>query len=535
MRRIITSLVAVLTIGSVQAQTSVRETPKLVIGITIDQLRGDYLELFQHTFTEKGFKRLLNEGLVYQNIKFDFPNLDDASAIATIYTGTNPFYHGIVGNKKYLASKQQEVFTFSDPEYLGNYTDDKVSPLALKASTVTDELKIASSGLSDVYSFAPQISQALITAGLRGNSAYWVDDYTGKWASTTYYKDFYWAIDQENRSGTDFSTKAWSLRWNPLLPIENYKAFPYMQDKSVFQHSTGSDKSTYILAKQMPAVNENVRNSAIKLLTKAELGKRTSPDFLSLTFYAGNYKEVGDYSYEIQDIYARLDRDIEALLNEVDKSVGLQNVFIFITSTGYYNYNEDNDKSKKEGNSTITNVPEKKFYVNRCEALLNMYLMAIYGKDNKWVDKFYNGQIFLNKELIKQKEISLQEIQNKAAEFVSEFTGVQEVYTSYQLQHGQWNPIMEYYRNAYTKETSGDLFVELQPGFRTVNEQDPSFKEKQIRNNAIICPVIFFGNNIKPSKIKRTIKATEIAPSVSYIMRIRPPNAAKDEALSELL
>jgi len=532
MIRIITSLVAVLTISSVQgqSQTTVRETPKLVIGITIDQLRGDYLELFQNTFTERGFKRLLNGGLVYQNIKFDFPNLDDASAIATIYTGTTPFYHGIVGNKKYLAAKQQEVSTFSDSEFLGNYTEDKVSPLALKTSTITDELKIASRGSSDVYSFAPRIAPALITAGTKGNSAYWVDDYTGKWASTTYYKNFYWTVDQENRSSTDFSVRAWSMIWSPLLSVKEYKAFPYMQDVSTFQHSMGTDKSTYILAKETPAVNENVRSTAVGVLSKAELGKRTSPDFLSLTFYAGNYKNVTDYSFEIQDTYARLDREIEILLDEVDKTVGLKNTFIFVTSTGYYNSNEPEYKDEQN-----TNLPEKKFYINRCEALLNMYLMAIYGRDNKWVDKFYNGQIYLNRELIKQKSISLQEIQDKAAEFISEFTGVQEVYTSYQLQHGQWNPVMEYYKNAYTRETSGDLFVEIQPGFKVVNEQDTSFKEKQIRNNAVVCPVIFFGDGVKPAKIKRTIKATEIAPTVSYIMRIRSPNAARDEALSELL
>lgn len=528
MIRIITSLVAVLTITSVQAQTTVRETPKLVIGITIDQLRGDYLELFQNTFTERGFKRLLNEGLVYQNIRFDIPNLDDASAIATIYTGTTPFYHGIVGNKKYLAFKQQEISTFSDPSYLGNYTQDNVSPLALKASTITDELKDASRGASDVYSFAPQISQALITAGQKGNTAYWVDDYTGKWASTTYYKNFYWSVDQDNRSGSDFSVKAWGMQWHPLLSVKDYKAFPYMQNMTSFMHNMGTDKATYIKAKQTPSVNENIRSTAVKVMTKADLGKRTSPDFLSLTFYAGNFANVSDYSFEIQDTYARLDREIEALLDEIDKTVGLKNTFIFVTSTGYYNSNESDFKSEQ-------NVADKKFYVNRCEALLNMYLMAIYGKDSKWVDKFYNGQIYLNKELIKQKEISLQEIQDKAAEFVSEFTGVQEVYTSYQIQHGQWNPVMEYYRNGYTKETSGDLFVELQPGFKTVNEQDPNFKEKQVRNNAIVCPVIFFGNGIKPERIKRTIKATEIAPTVSYIMRIRSPNAAREQALSELL
>jgi hypothetical protein len=530
MIRIITSLVAVLTITSVQAQSSLQETPKLVIGITIDQLRGDYLELFQNTFTERGFKRLLNGGLVYQNVKFDFPYLDDASAIATIYTGTTPFYHGIVGSKKYLASRQQLVSTFSDPAFLGNYTQDKVSPLALKTSTITDELKVSSSGNSDVYSFAPQIDQALITAGQRGNTAFWIDDYTGKWASTTYYKNFYWTVDQENRSGADFSIKAWTMYWSPLLSTSEYRAFPFIPgDKRAFSHGTGNNKETYIRAKKMPAVNENVRTSAMTLLTKSELGKRISPDFLSLTFYAGNYQNVSDYSIEIQDIYARLDREIEKLLDEIDRVVGLKHTLIFVTSTGYYNYTESD---YAEANS---NLPDNKFHINRCEALLNMYLMAIYGRDNKWVEKFYNGQIYLNQELIKSKNISLQEIQDKAAEFVSEFTGVQAVYTSHQLRHGQWNPVMEYYRNGYTKETAGDIFVEIQPGYKIVNEQDNSFKERQVRNNAIVCPVIFFGNNIKPAKVKRTIKATEIAPTVSYIMRIRSPNAAKEQPLSELL
>lgn len=527
MIKIITSLVAVFTITSIQAQVPVHETPKLVIGITIDQLRSDYLEIFQNNFTEGGFKRLLNEGLVYQNVKFDFPYLDDASAIATIYTGAMPFYHGIVGNKKYLADKQQEVFTFSDDAYLGNYTQDKVSPLAIKTSTIADELKIASQGTSDVYSFAPHMSQALISGGRAANSAFWIDDYSGKWASSTYYKNFYWVVDQENRSSTDFSVRAWGMQWSPLLKSTDYKAFPYTKNTVSFLHNLGTDKNTYKLFKQTPFVNESVASIAIKVLAKADLGKRISPDFLALTFYAGNYPQTENYSLEIQDTYVRLDREIEKLLNEVDKGIGLRNVLIFVTSTGYYN--SDNL------DSSDLNLNQGKFYVNRCEALLNMYLMAIYGKDGHWVDKFYNGQIYLNRKLIKDKELSLQEVQNKAAEFVAEFSGVQEVYTSFQIQHGEWNPVMEYYKNGFTKETSGDLFVELQPGYKIVNEQDVSFKEKQVRNNAIISPAIFFGNGIKSEKIKRTIKATEIAPTVSYIMRIRSPNAAKDSALQELL
>ena len=368
MIRIITSLVAVLTVTSIQAQTTtVRETPKLVIGITIDQLRGDYLELFQHTFTERGFKRLLNEGLVYQNMKFDFPGLDCASALTTIYTGSMPFYHGIVGDKKYLSDKKQEVSTFSDDNYIGNYTQDKMSPLAIKVSTVTDELKVASRGVSDVYSFAPNANQALITAGRAANCAFWVEDYSGKWASSTYYKDFYWVVDQENKSSTDYAFKAWGMSWVPLL--NNYKAFPYTQTTTPFQHSLGADKETYKLFKQTPFVNDNIRETATKVLTKAELGKRICPDFLSLTFYAGNYPKAEEYSLEIQDTYARLDRDIEKLLDDVDKTIGLRNVLIFVTSTGYYNSFDIKSENVRTAEGT--------FYTNRCEALLNMYLMAI--------------------------------------------------------------------------------------------------------------------------------------------------------------
>lgn len=522
MIRILTSLVAVFTVTSIQAQSIVRETPKLVIGITIDQLRGDYLELFQSSFSERGFKRLLNDGLVYQNITFDFPGVDDASAIATIYTGTTPFYHGIVGNKKYIASKQQEALAFSDDGYIGYYTQDKLSPLALKTSTITDELKVASKGTSDVYSFAPQAPQALASAGRNANCAFWVDDYFGKWASSTYYKDFYWAVDQENKANSTYASRAWGMRWIPLQ--NSYKAFPYTQSAGTFYHDLGGDKNTYILFKQTPIVNENVVDIATKVLTKAELGRRICPDFLALTFYAGNYAGVADYSVEIQDTYARLDKEIEKLLDEVDKSVGLKNVLIFVTSTGYYNSYQESYNNP--------NAKENIFYSNRCEALLNMYLMAIYGKE-QWVDKFYNSQIYLNRKLIEDKKISLSEIQQKAAEFVSEFSGVQDVYTSHQIKHGEWNPIMEYYKNGYTKENSGDLFVEIQPGYKTIDEKTGN--NNQIKSSAIVSPVIFFGNGIKASRVKRTIKATEIAPTVSYIMRIRSPNAAKEQALSELL
>lgn len=523
MIRIITSLVAVLTVVSVQAQPSLKETPKLVVGITIDQLRGDYLELFQHTFSERGFKRLLNEGLVYQNMTFDFPCINSSAALATIYTGANPFYHGIANSKKYSREKANEVSFFEDDAFLGNYTQEKLSPVSLKVSTITDELKLASQGFSDIYSFAPDASQALVTAGHAANCAYWIEDYSGKWATSTYFKDFHWVVDKENRNGA-FSSYVGSLSWKPLLPVDNYKAFPYTSNNAPFQHMFDS----YTLVKKTPLTNENIRTTSTQLLEKAEMGKRTNPDFLALTFYAGSYPKSIDkaYSFEVQDTYARLDRELSSLLDDIDRTVGLKHTLIFVTSTGYYEGEETYPQDVK--------MPGGIFYTNRCEALLNMYLMAIYGKE-QWVEKFYDKQVYLNRKLIQDKNLNLEEVQNKAAEFIVQFTGVQDAVASINLLNGKANANMAHYKNSMNKDACGDIFVEIQPGYKIVNEQDTNPQEKRERETAVVAPVIFFGNGIKAEKIKRTIKATEVAPTVSHILRIRSPNAAKAQVLPEFI
>jgi len=137
-----------------------------------------------------------------------------------------------------------------------------------------------------------------------------------------------------------------------------------------------------------------------------------------------------------------------------------------------------------------------------------------------------------DKKLLEDKKINLAEFQQNAAEFLVQSAGVQDVITSHQMLHGAYNENVQFYRNGYYKGITGDLFLELQPGWRIVDPQSP--EQQRVRNNAVISPVIFFGSNIKPQTVDRTIEATEIAPSVSYRLRIRAPNAAKGEILKEL-
>ena len=506
---------------SLQAQQPI-DPPRLVISIVVDQLRADYLQYFSPSFGEKGFKRLMNGGLAYYSVDFGFPNLSGASSTAAIYTGAYPYYNGITGDRRYDLSKGLEIAIVADDNYMGNYTSDRFSPQALSASTLADELKIASSGQSLVYALAPNAAEAILSGGRYANGAFWLDDYEGKWATSTYYKEVPAYVDHYNTYEAigNYPDKLW------MQSFSHYIGLPYSTRKEAFSYNfPKTDKDRFIKIKQTALINTEVTNLAVRFIEYAGFANRSSSDFLSIAYYAGNYKlspEAEEYSYELQDIYYRLDKELERLLELIDKRIGLKHTLIVLTSTGYYD--------------TLNRLPpgfnpSGEFYPNRCTALLNMYLMAIYGQGN-WVSAYYDRQIFLNKKLSEEKQINWSELVQNAAEFVAQFSGVQDVTTA-----GQWmiddQGNAAAFRRGMNKKLSGDIFIELQPGWMIINENQ--MQKEPVRENNIMVPLFIFGEQIKKESVFRRVKATEIAPTLSHLLRIRTPNACKDLPLPEVI
>jgi len=215
------------------------------------------------------------------------------------------------------------------------------------------------------------------------------------------------------------------------------------------------------------------------------------------------------------------------LLDAIDKKVGLSNTLIVFSGTGYY----QNEVEYSNGLS----LGGGEFHPKRCVALLNMYLMAIHGQQN-WVKGYHDGQLYFNRKTIEDAKLDLGVIQQQAAEFVLEFSGVQHVTTDRALRSGDWNEGTANFRNGTHHLGRGDLMIELQPGWKIANDDDKSKKPTSIvRNNAVITPLIFMGNGLKPAHIYREVKATEVAPTITHVLRIRPPNASLQLPLSELL
>jgi hypothetical protein len=275
-------------------------------------------------------------------------------------------------------------------------------------------------------------------------------------------------------------------------------------------------------------VNGEVNRLVERFFEYGTIGKKNVPDFLAISYFAGNSEErnVRNYSVELQDTYFRLDKDLEKLLDLIDKKVGLQNTVIFVASTGYFNDRETIPK--------LVNISSPgEFYPKRCLALLNMYLMAVYGQGN-WVDTYYDKQIFLNRKLIEDRQILIEDIQNKAADFLIEFSGIQDVFTSHDILHGRWNDSMLKIRNGFHRNVSGDLLLEIQPGWKIVREDNTADNDEYVHVGQIPVPLIISGAGVSGQTIHRKIRATQIAPAVCRLLRIRSPNASSDDALQEV-
>lgn len=247
------------------------------------------------------------------------------------------------------------------------------------------------------------------------------------------------------------------------------------------------------------------------------MGQDEVPDLLSLTYYAGNYnrRSVQECATEMQDTYVRLDRSIAALLEIIDHKVGLHNVLFCITSTGYADA-EDADPG-------IYRTLGGEFHLNRCATLLNMFLMATYG-EGQYVEAYYDRQIYLNHKLIESKQLNLAEIQEKAAEFLVQFSGVNEVYSAHRLLLGSWSPQIERIRNGFHRKRSGDLTIDVLPGWTVMQENNTD--NRVVRKANIPAPLILLGSGIKAETIRIPVSIERIAPTLAGIMRIRAPNAS---------
>ncbi|MDO4929654.1 MAG: alkaline phosphatase family protein [Bacteroidales bacterium] len=519
-RRLLVSLLAVMTVLSPAElkaeQTTSNGIPKVVVSILIDQLRADYLEAFMPLYGEEGFKRLFRDGRIYSQADYPMANPDCASAAATLATGSAPSSNGIVARRWIDRNTLRPVFCVDDATYEGTGgTTDKSAPKYLGVSTVGDELKVASEGKALVYAIAPFREAAILTAGHAADGAVWIDDQTGQWCSTSYYGSLpAWASVRNSYQSLEKALK--STTWEPSSDlVGNFSYFLSGGMKTPFKHKfKGDDRFSDF--KTSGLVNGEVAAAATACLDGTMMGADAITDHLAVTFYAGNFEHraINDASMELQDTYVRLDRALADLISAVDRKVGLDNALFVVTSTGYTD-EVNSDLSKYR-------IPTGTFDMRKASALLNLYLVAVYGQGN-YVEACLGTQMYLNHKLIETKQLNLVEVLERTQDFLMQLEGVKDVYTSQRLMQGAWTPGISRIRSGYNQQYSGDVMVEVASGWHYVNED--THENQLVRESYISYPIIFFGASVKAEKIETPVTVDRIAPTLSKAMRIRAPNA----------
>lgn len=522
--RLLTSLLAVMALASLQAQ-EVPAVPKLVVGLTIDQLRLDYVEAFSAMYGERGFKRLWREGRIYRNAEYDFTNVDRSSAMAAICSGSNPHVNGIVGNAWMDRASLQVINCVDDTQFMGIYTSESTSPARLKVSSLSDELTIATQGMAEVYSIAPTREMAVLSAGHASKGAFWINDETGKWSGSTYYGTFpTWVSTYNDRQGLDF--RIGEMTWGPYLPVTSYKYLTSENKQVTFKHKFDDERrNKYRKLKTSPYANEEVNRLVNACLNSTPVGQDLVPDLLNLAYYAGNFdhRPASELPMEMQDTYVRLDANLAELLDIIDRKVGLSNTLFYITSTGYTDAQPLDDRTYR--------IPTGEFHIKRCAALLNLYLAAIYG-EGQYVEAHHEQEIYLNHKLIEEKHLNLTEVMARSSEFLVQFSGVKDVYSSHRLMLGSWTPELDKIKNRYHKSCSGDLWVEVLPGWTIAREH--SLDTRVVRDVYTSSPFILMGWDMRPEVIHAPIKVGHIVPTLAHFMRIRAPNASSLPPLTDI-
>ena len=498
------------------AQEKIKYAPRLVVNITIDQLRTDYLEAFTPLYGADGFKRLLMQGLVYENASYPFASIDRASAIASVFTGVSPYYHSIVGERWLNKESLRPVACTDDPKHPG-----QDGPSQLSVSSTCDELKVATEGKAKIFAIAPDKDAAIFSAGHAADGAFWLDDITGRWKTSQYYMSALpsWLLSYNELQSPE--KKIRNTVWQPVIELAGtFNYYQHVGEQKPFKHDFKSDRK-FIEYKACGLVNGDVTDLALQCVSNNGVGYDRVTDMLCLTYYAGTYdhRPMTECQLELQDTYVRLDRELSRLIRTLEKRLGAEHLLFVVTSTGY----SDAESSSYEK----YRIPSGTFHIDRTANLLNMYFGALWGQ-GRYVETCFSNQFFLNHKLLEAKRISLTDAGQRAQEFISQLEGVRNVYTALQLLGGN-NPQIYKVRNGFNPEHNGDILIEVSPGWQLTNDNT---QEHQLsRASYTQFPIIIYGAGIPAQRVMTPVTIDRIAPTISKTIRIRAPNACSSEPL----
>jgi len=537
------------------------EKPKLILQITVDQLRGDLPGRFKKNMGEGGFRYLMKKGIWYANANYSHSNTETVVGHTTLATGAIPAVHGMVANVWFDRDTGKLAYNIEDDRYhiltAGADIDESTevdssqalastdgrSPANIISSTFSDELTLSTNGGAKVFAVSVKDRGAVTLAGHTGK-AFWFSKAAKEFITSSYYYDQY---------------PQWVNEWNKEKKFEHYSnsSWQLLHDKSTyllganddapweadiagfgrtFPHKYGdaAGRNFGNFLTFSPAGDELTLDFALTLLEKEELGQDEITDFLAISFSSTDYVGhlFGPSSLEAEDNILRLDRTLAKLFSAVDKKVGLKNTLIVLSADhggpeapGY------NKSFGIESGYVSPNKWDKEPAISR--------LKERFGIGQKLIRNFYPPYLYLDRKLIKEKGLDQGEVEKAVAAELMAIKGVALAVSSTAMANNEL-PDTELNRSAlrnFCAKRSGDILILFQPHY-FINDYDGKIVAANHggpwRYDSFV-PIVFAGAGIEQKTVYRQVNPVNIAVTLAAVTGTKPPSGSHGAPLEEVM
>ena len=519
------------------------QSPRLIVGITVDQMRYDYLLRYWNDFGKSGFRRLVEEGFVCHNLHYNYMPTYTGPGHASIFTGTTPAYHGIIQNDWYDRTSNAMIYCSSDTSALGVGTSSKsgqMSPHYLTASTLGDMIRSQTNGRGKVIGIAMKDRGAILPAGRTADAAYWfVGADEGVWATSNWYMNALpaWVTEFNKQKKADtYLAQTWNLLRDASVYDEsaadnNAHETPFKgTTKPTFPYDLPALKAAngnYELLKATPFGNSLTVDFAREVIQQEQLGTDALTDMLCMSFSSTDYigHQFGIHAMETQDCYLRLDEELSVFLRYLDEKVGKGNYTVFL--------------SADHGGAPTPSYTAKRKAIggywksDKLELFLEDTLAKRYGEGD-WVLNESNQNVFLNHRLIQTKRLSAKEIQYEVAQLCLTFPEVMNAYTASDLSQSRGGELVKnMIQQGFDAKRSGDVIYTLDPGYIEYGMSGTTHGSPFTYDTHV--PAIFFGYGVESGETFARQSITDIAPTVSMMCGVSLPDATTGEPIEKAI
>jgi len=535
--------------------------PRLILQITVDQLRGDLITRYYDRFGDGGFRYLMDQGLVYTDAHHRHANTETIVGHATLATGADPSIHGMVANVWLDRSTGELTYNIEDPRYpilskdagVDKKTEidhtqktarsDGRSPSRILVSTFSDELTLFQGGQSKVFGVSIKDRGAVSMAGHTGK-AFWFSKKLSEFITSRFYYDNYpdWVKEwNEQKPGSEYAGESWQL-----MHDQSTYMFGESDDRPyetklpgfgrTFPHAYGKpgDKYFTTLLTVSPAGDEMTLDFAKSLVQHEDIGKDEKTDYLSISFSSTDYvgHMFGASSLEMEDNILRLDRILAELFEFVDSGIGLDNTLIVFSA----------DHGGPEAPGYLSELGFEADYIDTStfdKAGAIKALKQRFGIGEELITTYFHPYLYLNREAIAEQGLDQEEVELAVAAEINRFKGVALAYPSTALSKGNIadTPLSRSVLSNYNPNRSGDIYLVFEPN-RFIADFGglvvAAAHGSPWRYDTYV-PIIFAGMDIPAHKVHRRVYTTAIAPTLSLYIGAKPPTGSMDEALIEVL